>query len=106
MRIEYAYLSRFKDDLWAQLTSAAIEDGSLPSGGQDIKTIMDTWTLQKGLPVVNVARTSATSATADQARFLLGPADPADPLPYKWWVPISYAGETRSPSSFSRVRCL
>lgn len=54
------------DDLWRHLTTAAHEDGTLP---QDVtvKMIMDTWTLQKGYPVIMVERSAdGTSATVSQ----------------------------------------
>ena len=46
-----------QDDLWERLTEAAHEDGSL-SPGMTVKRIMDTWTKQKGYPVVTVTATA------------------------------------------------
>ena len=40
----------------------------------DVKTIMDTWTLQMGFPVVTIKRVSnSDKATATQKHFLLDP---------------------------------
>ena len=40
----------------------------------DVKTIMDTWTLQMGFPVVTIKRVgSSNKATATQKHFLLDP---------------------------------
>ena len=39
-----------------------------------MKEVMDTWTLQMGFPVVNIARLDEETATADQKRFLMYPA--------------------------------
>ena len=44
-----------QDDLWRYLTEQAHADKTLPSD-VTIKTIMDTWTLQMGFPVVSVTR--------------------------------------------------
>ena len=39
----------------------------------DVKTIMDTWTLQMGFPVVTIKRGNSGKATATQKHFLLDP---------------------------------
>ena len=65
----YAYGNAEQDDLWDQLTQVAVEDGSLEDG-VTVKTIMDTWTLQMGCPVVTVSR-SGNTITCDQERFLI-----------------------------------
>ena len=40
----------------------------------DVKTIMDTWTLQMGFPVVTIKRVgNSDKATATQKHFLLDP---------------------------------
>lgn len=68
MFIGSQYQNAEQDDLWHHLTAAAHEDGTLP---QDltVKTIMDTWTLQMGYPVIKVVRsTNGTSATVSQVR--------------------------------------
>lgn len=51
----------------------------------DVKTIMDTWTLQMGFPVVTIKRVGKTNkATATQKHFLLDPnAEVKEPSPYK-----------------------
>lgn len=41
--------------------------------GVNVKEVMDTWTLQMGLPVVNIVRLDEETATADQKRFLIYP---------------------------------
>merc|ERR1711970_1556377 len=42
-----------QDDLWRHLTVQGHKDGTLPVS-MDVKTIMDTWTLQSGFPVLTV----------------------------------------------------
>ena len=58
-KLFFYFYSAFKaaeqDDLWHYLTQQARLDGTLPSE-LTVKTIMDTWTLQMGFPVVNVTR--------------------------------------------------
>jgi aminopeptidase N len=48
------YKGAESEDLWRNLQQAAEEDNRLPNG-ITIKTIMDTWTLQSGHPIVRVA---------------------------------------------------
>lgn len=50
-----AYKNSHHNDLWAALTEQARKDGVMDSSFT-IKTIMDTWILQPGFPVVNVTR--------------------------------------------------
>ena len=46
------YGNAVQDDLWTALTyQAELDSVQLPT---DIKTIMDSWTLKMGYPVVNV----------------------------------------------------
>ncbi|XP_068228790.1 aminopeptidase N-like isoform X1 [Palaemon carinicauda] len=92
------YLDSFKfdnaeqDDLWHYLTMAAHEDGTLPKD-LTVKTIMDTWTLQMGYPVIKVERNvEGTSASVTQERFLVVKNENStDDHDYKWWVPLNYA---------------
>lgn len=50
----------------------------------DVKTIMDTWTLQMGFPVVTIKRAGSNKATATQKHFLLDPnAVVKEPSPFK-----------------------
>ncbi|KAG7172393.1 Aminopeptidase N-like 8 [Homarus americanus] len=85
------YKNAEQDDLWRHLTVAAHQDGTLP-WDVTVKTIMDTWTLQTGYPVIKVVRSpDGTSATVHQERFLLdGSEKLTDRNFYKWWVPLTY----------------
>ena len=48
------YKSAVQDDLWSALNNQSIVDGlELPA---TIKTIMDSWALQTGYPIVTVKR--------------------------------------------------
>ncbi|XP_064118221.1 aminopeptidase N-like [Macrobrachium nipponense] len=52
-----SYKNADQDDLWRYMTVSAHQDGSLPKD-LTVKTIMDTWTLQEGYPVLTVIRDS------------------------------------------------
>ncbi|KAK4304350.1 hypothetical protein Pmani_023699 [Petrolisthes manimaculis] len=90
---DFAYQSAEQDDLWRYLTNAAHEDGTLPRD-VTIKTIMDTWTLQMGYPVIKVTRSNqGTSANVTQDRFLLTKKSSGEGHKYRWWVPITFTGQ-------------
>ncbi|KAK8402060.1 hypothetical protein O3P69_001270 [Scylla paramamosain] len=105
------YLDAFKydnaeqDDLWRHLTEAAHEAGTLPLN-LTVKTIMDTWTLQMGYPVIKVERSAdGTSATVSQERFLLVKDDNADDThDYKWWVPLTYTSQDQPDFSQTQAK--
>ena len=64
----------------------------------DVKTIMDTWTLKMGFPVVSVERNYANNtAEIRQDRFLIGEAtDEETNEGYGWWIPITFAAAGNS----------
>lgn len=74
----YAILSPYsqygnaeQDDLWEYLTQAGYRDDALPTN-LTVKTIMDTWTLQMGYPVITVERNdSDTDTVISQVRYYL-----------------------------------
>lgn len=53
------YQSSEQNDLWEALTLQARKDGVFDET-MSVKTIMDTWTLQTGFPVINVKRDYVT----------------------------------------------
>ncbi|XP_027211487.2 aminopeptidase N [Penaeus vannamei] len=93
------------DDLWRHLTAAAHEDGTLPQE-VTVKMIMDTWTLQKGYPVIKVERSAdGKSASVSQERFLLvRDENSSDTHDYKWWVPLTYT--TQSEANFNQTQAM
>ncbi|XP_045117616.1 aminopeptidase N-like [Portunus trituberculatus] len=105
------YLDAFKynnaeqDDLWRHLTEAAHEACTLPAN-LTVKTIMDTWTLQMGYPVIKVERSAdGTSAAVSQERFLLVKDDNSDDThDYKWWVPLTYTGQDQPDFSQTQTK--
>ncbi|KAF2365600.1 ERAP1-like C-terminal domain, partial [Trinorchestia longiramus] len=96
------YDNAAQDDLWQSLTEQAHADGTL-SQNLTVKTIMDTWTLQMGFPVISVARSGDGSLKLKQKRFLLvNNPNSTDTHDYKWWVPVSYT--TQSSPDFTQTR--
>lgn len=86
----FAYKNAEQDNLWESLTQAAHKNGALPEN-YDIKSIMDSWTLQTGYPVINVTRDeSGKVAKISQERFLLNRDIPHDQRKGWWWLPLSY----------------
>jgi len=93
-----------QDDLWGHLSVQGHKDGTLPKD-MDVKSVMDTWTLQMGFPVVTVKRNyQDKTATVTQKRFLLGSSDEkkkkADEKEYSWWIPLTF---TSPGSSFDKT---
>ncbi|KAJ8968398.1 hypothetical protein NQ317_007791 [Molorchus minor] len=78
-------------DLWESLTTEAHKDKILPAN-LTVKTIMDTWTLQTGYPVITVTRNyRKKSAEVKQRRFLRDIVHFKDNDNSCWWVPLSYS---------------
>ncbi|KZS09066.1 Aminopeptidase N [Daphnia magna] len=95
------YSNAVADDLWSALTAQAIADNvNLPV---DVRTIMNTWTLKMGYPIVTVTRDYATSAaTVSQERFLLrSNPDSTDETVYRWWIPLTYTSDFSQPQKSS-----
>ncbi|KAH8313462.1 hypothetical protein KR067_006395 [Drosophila pandora] len=90
----YAYKNAEQDDLWQSLSKATHQFNSLPEK-YDIKTIMDSWTLQTGFPVINIFRDYlSNTAIISQERFLLNTEAPDSSRKGCWWVPLSYTSQS------------
>lgn len=96
---KFAYKTATQDDLWNELTMEAHSSDSLEKE-MSVKEIMDTWTLQTGLPYILVTRNYENNKiNVEQKRFLLLEVnstanvenDEKDPL---WWIPITYTTST------------
>lgn len=65
---------------------------------------MDTWTTQKGYPVVTVSRTGVNKLSVKQNWFLLNPLNTVQGTPeydkYKWWVPFTYYTKEKLDDNF------
>jgi aminopeptidase N len=78
-----------RDELWAALTEAAVEDNRLPPE-VTVKYIMDGWTLQPGYPVLTVENADEHFVKMSQKRFFLNPnATSQEEL--TWAVPVNVA---------------
>ncbi|KAK4302667.1 hypothetical protein Pmani_025262 [Petrolisthes manimaculis] len=93
----FQYGNAEQDDLWEYLTQAGYRDDVLPTN-LTVKTIMDTWTLQMGYPVITVQRNETdTSTVISQERFLLTRQENSeDTHDYKWWVPLTYTDQAEA----------
>ncbi|XP_072923757.1 endoplasmic reticulum aminopeptidase 2-like isoform X2 [Hemitrygon akajei] len=86
---KYSYGNAKNEDLWNCLAEQHYAEEHI-----DIKEIMDTWTLQKGIPVIIVEH-YGSSVRIQQERFLKGilPEDPSWATlqsGYIWQVPLTY----------------
>lgn len=101
---KHEYGNTVQDNLWDELTKQAHLEGTLDES-LSMKDIMDTWTLQKGYPVVQVDR-AGDKIKLNQRWFLLNPFSNAlqaqnlnEYNKRKWFVPFTYT--TRSNGTFS-----
>ncbi len=51
----FSYRNAESDDLWRHISAETRKNPSVPAY-VDVKTVMDTWTLKKGYPVVTLTR--------------------------------------------------
>ncbi|RXG53625.1 Aminopeptidase N, partial [Armadillidium vulgare] len=83
------YDNAVQGDLWRFLTQSWNESESFDPS-RTVQTIMNTWTLQEGYPVVNITR-NTTHLFLSQERFLLrvksnNSSENTDSQ--EWWIPI------------------
>ncbi|XP_052090870.1 uncharacterized protein LOC127727793 [Mytilus californianus] len=88
--IDRKFSNAYHDDLWNAMANQSRADTKL----MDVKSIMDTWTLQMNYPVVMVTATS-NGLRISQKRYLSNPdaKDPGkytSPFNYKWQIPFFY----------------
>ena len=83
----HAYSNAEQDDLWTSLEDQAQEDGVL-NQNLTVKQIMDTWTLQKGYPVLNVDfRDGNWEISQEKFNLNVEEKEKSEEL---WKIPISY----------------
>ncbi|XP_021952753.1 aminopeptidase N [Folsomia candida] len=82
------YQGAHSDDLFRNLDIAAAEDNRLPVG-LTVKSILDTWTLQRGHPLVYVSATGPNSIQITQMRYV-HTDDPSDTL---WYLPVTVVSQ-------------
>lgn len=88
---KYEFGNAVQDDLWDIMTVQGHLHQILPVD-YDIKTIMDTWTLQPGFPVVTVTRSANSSdIKLTQHRFNLTSPNASDSS--LWFIPINFESQ-------------
>lgn len=88
---EMSYKSAVAEDLFEGLQKAVTEFDALPEG-LDIKTIMDSWTLQGGYPLITASRDSETKVTLTQSYSLLNNPDSSMS---NFYIPITHTESSR-----------
>ncbi|KAH8418394.1 hypothetical protein KR222_008474, partial [Zaprionus bogoriensis] len=89
----HAYDSVSQSDLWQHLQQAADARSVLPAD-VPLSAVMDSWTLQKGYPLVSVQRNyAAGTAHIKQTRFVLLKHDQPDSC---WWIPLTFVPQQRA----------
>ncbi|XP_013114371.1 aminopeptidase N [Stomoxys calcitrans] len=80
-----------QDELWSEFTAKGHHFRSIRPE-YDMKTIMDTWTLYTGFPLVKVHRNYETgSLQISQERFLRNKVNAtSEESKVCWWVPLSF----------------
>ncbi|XP_026482613.1 aminopeptidase N-like [Ctenocephalides felis] len=129
---EHAYSNAQKDDLWKHLsasyrkkldkneTKCTQDDLKILSRDDGVKTIMDSWTLQTGYPLINVKRNyEKDTAYITQERYLLQrmfrnnscknatykhEKDDSSDNKQCWYVPLSYTTESEKDFNNTRPR--
>ncbi|GBN33375.1 Glutamyl aminopeptidase [Araneus ventricosus] len=88
---KYRFKNARTEDLWDAFTQVSLTTSHL-----NVSKILDTWTRQKGYPLLTVTLKHRI-VRIKQRRFLLTPpeyddAKPSDlsPYGYKWFVPVTY----------------
>uniref|UniRef100_A0A8K9WX97 Aminopeptidase n=1 Tax=Oncorhynchus mykiss TaxID=8022 RepID=A0A8K9WX97_ONCMY len=77
----YSYSNAHNQDLWDSLANHL-----------DLTSMMNTWTLQTGVPLVTVTR-QGSHLLLKQERFLRT-AHPSDPAWFLWHIPLTYRTDT------------
>ncbi|XP_070425718.1 endoplasmic reticulum aminopeptidase 1 isoform X2 [Equus przewalskii] len=103
---KYSYKNTKNEDLWNSMANICPTDGAqrmdgFCSRGQhssssshwrqeglDVKTMMNTWTLQKGFPLVTIT-VRGRNVHMKQEHYMKGPEDAPD-TGYLWHVPLTF----------------
>ncbi|SPP82441.1 thyrotropin-releasing hormone-degrading ectoenzyme [Drosophila guanche] len=91
---QYAFASSTTNQFLSSIQEGCDRANSLPEFA-DIKTIMDTWILQSGYPVLNVRRNASLVLTQNHFSFNESRRE-------RWWIPLTYT--TQSEQNFSDTR--
>lgn len=97
----YAYDSVSQSDLWHHMEQAADEQDALPVD-IPLPIIMDSWTLQKGYPLVSVQRDyEAATVQINQTRFWTQTENDRSGDSC-WWIPLRFI--TQQQADFNRTK--
>ncbi|XP_029642083.1 endoplasmic reticulum aminopeptidase 1 [Octopus sinensis] len=100
---KFPYLNAETKDLWEMLSSDLPDKNNTQPTEPDfpVATVMDTWTKQKGHPLVTL-KLKGTTVTATQEIFLhsanISHLKPS-PYNYKWYIPLTYVTSMKPNSS-------
>lgn len=101
---KHEYKNAKQDDLWAALTETSHKNLALPSSFS-VKSIMDTWTLQVGYPIISVERDYEThSAKLSQTRYLSDRVRSRDEKNSCWWIPLTYTDSEKFDFNISHAQ--
>lgn len=100
----YQFANAVQDNLWEELTKAAHEDNTLDPT-MTVKQVMDTWTLQKGYPLIQINR-NGSELSVTQNWFLLNREnkvqETAEYRKYKWYVPVTVTNNQEKDFDFGK----
>ncbi|XP_071788629.1 aminopeptidase N-like isoform X2 [Asterias amurensis] len=82
---ERAFKNANVDHLWQELTYADKDNGK-----HNMKKIMDTWTLQAGVPLVTINRTVSNTLIVTQERAYFGFMQLPQPFRERYYIPLTY----------------
>ncbi|XP_049563023.1 endoplasmic reticulum aminopeptidase 1 isoform X1 [Orcinus orca] len=103
---KYSYKNTKNEDLWNSMASICPTDGTQQMDGfcsrgehssssshwrqegLDVKTMMNTWTLQKGFPLITIT-VRGRNVHMKQEHYVKGPDDAAE-TGYLWHVPLTF----------------
>ncbi|XP_073841450.1 putative aminopeptidase-2 [Musca autumnalis] len=84
---KYQYQNVEQHDLFREFSQKALDGGN----GLNMETILDSWTLQSGYPVIKVWRNYENgSLEISQQRFMSEMNLTAEDVQKCWWIPLSY----------------
>ncbi|EDW60256.1 aminopeptidase Ey [Drosophila virilis] len=89
----HAYDSVAQSDLWQAMQEAAVVKGT-SAAAIPLSTVMDSWTLQRGYPLVSVIRNyTAGFVRVNQTRFMLATAGEDKNDESCWWIPLTFVNQ-------------
>uniref|UniRef100_A0A7N6BGS4 Aminopeptidase n=1 Tax=Anabas testudineus TaxID=64144 RepID=A0A7N6BGS4_ANATE len=91
---KYSYRNARNQDLWDILTSSCLLQYLFAGEHLDLTAMMNTWTLQKGIPVVTVTR-KGSRLLLRQDRFLRTVL-PSDSICFLWHIPLTFKTDASS----------